>query len=107
MSERSKPDSLVSTLIAVGRFGLMLLGIIGISVEIFRDNGWLKQLLGKAFASPGTLLLIPLAIGALYLLDKAITNAAGTTSKKGDIPLYIMMAIGAFFLFRIITTGSF
>ena len=107
MSERSKPDSLVSTLVAVGRFGLMLLGIIGISVEIFRDNGWLKQLLGKAFASPGTLLLIPLAIGALYLLDKAITNAAGTTSKKGDIPLYIMMAIGAFFLFRIITTGSF
>lgn len=107
MSERSKPDSLISTLIAVGRFGLMLLGIIGISVEIFRDDGWLKQLLGKAFASPGALLLIPLAIGALYLLDKFITNAAGTTSKKGDIPLYIMMAIGAFFLFRIITTGSF
>lgn len=107
MSERSKPDSLISTLVAVGRFGLMLLGIIGISVEIFRDNGWLKQLLGKAFASPGTLLLIPLALGALYLLDKAITNAAGTTSKKGDIPLYFMMTIGAFFLFRIITTGSF
>jgi hypothetical protein len=105
--EDRKPDSLLSTLLAVSRFGLMLLGIIGISVEIFRDNGWLKQLIGKAFASPGTLLLIPLAIGALYLLDKAITNAAGTASKKGDIPLYIMMAIGAFFLFRLITTGSF
>lgn len=105
--EDRKPDSLLSTLLAVSRFGLMLLGIIGISVEIFRDNGWLKQLIGKAFASPGTLLLIPLAIGALYLLDKAITNAAGTASKKGDIPLYIMMAIGAFFLFRLVTTGSF
>ncbi len=107
MAEKSKPDSLVDTIFAVGRFGLMLLGIIGISVEIFRDNGWLKQLIGKAFASPGTLLIIPLAIGALYLLDKAITNAAGTASRKGDIPLYIMMAIGAFFLFRLITTGSF
>lgn len=107
MADSKHPDSLVDTLLAVGRFGLMLLGIIGISVEIFRDNGWLKQLIGKAFASPGTLLLIPLAIGALYLLDKAITNAAGTASKKGDIPLYIMMAIGAFFLFRLITTGSF
>lgn len=107
MNERSKPDSLITTLAAVGRFGLMLLGIIGISVEIFRDDGWLKQLIGKAFASPGTLLLIPLAIGALYVLDKVITNAAGTASKKGDIPLYIMMAIGAFFLFRLITTGSF
>jgi hypothetical protein len=107
MADQSKPDSLVDTLLAVGRFGLMLLGIIGISVEIFRDNGWLKQLIGKAFDSPGTLLLIPLTIGALYLLDKTITNAAGTASKKGDIPLYIMMAIGAFFLFRLITTGSF
>lgn len=107
MAERKQADSLLDTLLAVGRFGLMLIGIIGISVEIFRDNGWLKQLIGKAFASPGTLLLIPLAIGALYVLDKVITNAAGTASKKGDIPLYIMMAIGAFFLFRLITTGSF
>jgi len=105
--EESKPDSLLSTLAAIGRFGLMLLGIIGISVEIFRDNGWLKQLIGKAFASPGTLLLIPLAIGVLYLLNKVITDGAGKASKKGDIPLYIMMAIGAFFLYRIITTGSF
>jgi hypothetical protein len=107
MAEKGKPDSLVDTLLAVGQFGLMLLGIIGIAVEIFRDNGWLKQLIAKAFSSPGTLLLIPIAIGALILLDKAITNAAGTASKKGDIPLYIMMAIGAFFLFRLITTGSF
>ncbi|HYD34169.1 MAG TPA: hypothetical protein VEA39_06310 [Methylophilaceae bacterium] len=105
--EDSKPDTLLSTLAAVGRFGLMLLGIIGISVEIFRDNGWLKQLIGKAFASPGTLLFIPLAIGALFLLDKVITDAAGKASKKGDIPLYIMMAIGAFFLYRLVTTGAF
>lgn len=105
--EDSKPDSLLSTLAAVSRFGLMLLGIIGISVEIFRDNGWLKQLIGKAFTSPGTLLLIPLAIGALYLLNKVITDAAGAGSKKGDIPLYLMMAIGGFFLYRIVTTGSF
>jgi hypothetical protein len=104
--DRSKPDTLVETLLAVGRFGLMMLGIIGISVEIFRDDGWLSQLLDKAFASPGTLLLIPLVLGVLYLLDKAITNAAGTASRKGDIPLYMMMTVGVFFLYRLITTGS-
>lgn len=107
MDDQKQPDTLLATLLAVGRFGLMLLGIIGISVEIFRDNGWLKQLIGKAFASPSTLLLIPLVLGALYLLDKAITNAAGTASRKGDIPLYMMMTIGVFFLYRLITTGSF
>jgi len=107
MTDRNKPDSLLDTIFAVSRFGLMLIGIIGISVELFRDNGWLKQLIGKAFSSPSALLLIPLVIGALYVLDKIISNAAGTASKKGDIPLYIMMAIGAFFLFRLVTTGSF
>ena len=107
MADRNKPDSLLDTIFAVSRFGLMLIGIIGISVELFRDNGWLKQLIGKAFSSPGMLLIIPLVIGAFFVLDKVITNAAGTASKKGDIPLYIMMAIGAFFLFRLITTGSF
>jgi O-antigen/teichoic acid export membrane protein len=107
MEDRNKPDSLLNTLVAVGRFGLMLIGIIGISVEMFRDDGWLKQLIGKAFSSPSALLLIPLVIGVLYVLDKIISNAAGKPSSKGDIPLYIMMAIGAFFLFRFITTGSF
>lgn len=107
MNDRSKPDSLVSTLISAGRFGLMILGLIGISVEIFRDDGWLKQLLGKAFASPGTLLLIPIGIGILYFIDKAISTNTGKPSSKGDIPLYFMMAVGAFFLFRLVTTGSF
>ncbi|HYD33647.1 MAG TPA: hypothetical protein VEA39_03670 [Methylophilaceae bacterium] len=107
MQDLSKPDSLISTLLAVGRFSLMMLGIIGIAVEIFRDDGWLSGLLDKAFASPGTLLIIPLVLGGLYLLDKTITNAAGTASRKGDIPLYMMMTIGVFFLYRLITTGSF
>ncbi|HYD33496.1 MAG TPA: hypothetical protein VEA39_02910 [Methylophilaceae bacterium] len=107
MADRKQADSLLDTIFAVGRFGLMLIGLIGISVEIFRDNGWLKQLIGKAFSSPSALLIIPLVIGALYVLDKVISNAAGTASKKGDIPLYIMMAIGAFFLFRLVTTGWF
>jgi hypothetical protein len=35
-------------------------------------------------------------------------NAApdGKASKRGDIPMYAMMAVGAFFLFRLFTTGS-
>ncbi|HEU4709158.1 MAG TPA: hypothetical protein VFS17_07595 [Methylophilaceae bacterium] len=109
MADRSKnkPDSLLNTLIAVGRFGLMFIGLIGIAVQIFQDNGWLKQLIAKAFASPSALLIIPVVIGVFYVLDKIISNAAGTPSHKGDIPLYIMMAIGAFFLYRLITVGSF
>jgi hypothetical protein len=106
-SNSSKPDSLLATLAAVGRFGLMIIGLIGLSVEIFRDNGWLHQLLGKLFSSSLSLAAIPIAILVIYLVNRWLSASDGKASVKGDLPLYFMMAIGAFFLFNLITTGSF
>jgi hypothetical protein len=43
----------------------------------------------------------------LWLLNRMMSsNKKGETNKSGDLPMYIMMAIGAFYLFRLITTGS-
>ena len=107
MSEQKKSDNLLSTLAAVGRIGLMLVGLVGIAVEIFRDDGLLKQLLGKVFNSSMGIVYVLLGIAALYLLNRWMATADGKASSgKGDLPLYIMMAIGAFFLYRLITTGS-
>ena len=107
MSEQKKSDNLLSTLAAVGRISLMLVGLVGIAVEIFRDDGLLKQLLGKVFNSSMGIVYVLLGIAALYLLNRWMATADGKASSgKGDLPLYIMMAIGAFFLYRLITTGS-
>ena len=107
MDKESKPDNLLSTLAAVGRIGLMLIGVVGIAVEMFRDNGWLKQLLNKMFASTMGLASIPIAIAVLYFLNRWMSTSDGKANGgKGNLPLYIMMAIGAFFLYRLITTGS-
>jgi hypothetical protein len=108
MGKQNKLDNLLSTIAAVGRIGLMLIGLVGIAVEIFRDNGLLKQLLSKMFASSLGMASIPIAIAVLYFLNRWISTSDGkANSGKGDLPLYIMMAIGAFFLYRLITTGSF
>lgn len=107
MDKQTKLDNLLSTIAAVGRIGLMLIGLVGIAVEIFRDNGLLKQLLSKMFASSLGMASIPVAIAALYFLNRWMSASDGkASSAKGDLPLYIMMAIGAFFLYRLITTGS-
>lgn len=107
-SSSNKPDSLLATLAAAGRIGLVIIGLIGLSVEIFRDNGWLKQLLGKLFSSSLGLAAIPIAIIVIYFVNRWLSSASdGKASAKGDLPLYLMMAIGAFFLFNLITTGSF
>lgn len=107
MAENNKPDTLLNTLAAVGRIGLMLIGLVGIAVEIFRENGLLKQALGKIFESSMGIVYVLLAVAVLYMLNKWMATADGKASSgKGDLPLYIMMAIGAYFLFRLITTGS-
>ncbi len=40
----------------------MLIGIIGIAMEVFRDDGWLKALLAKIFQSSTNMLAIPVII---------------------------------------------
>lgn len=107
MAKEKKADSLVDTLFAVGRLSLMLLGIIGIAVEIFRENGLLKQGIRSLFYSPSGLLAIPVALVALYFFARWLNfSPDGKATKRGDLPMYIMMGIGAFFLYRLITTGS-
>lgn len=104
----NQPESLLATLLAFLRISLMLIGIIGIAVHLFSDEGWLSRLAGWLFSSTWTMLSIPLIILGLYLANRWLTTPKrGELSKRGDIPLYIMMAIGLFFLFRLADTGSF
>lgn len=101
-------ESKFSVFIAVVRMGLMVAGIIGIAFEMFRENGWLSNLLGKLFESTTSMMMIPVIIFALWLLNRWIsTPNKSETKKSGDIPMYIMMAVGAYYLFRFFTTGSF
>ncbi len=102
-----KPESLLGNLAAIGKMLLMIVGIIGIALEFFKSDGMLSTILSKLFQSTTSMLLIPVIIFVLWLLNRMMSsNKKGETNKSGDLPMYIMMAIGAFYLFRLITTGS-
>lgn len=102
-----KPESLLGNLAAIGKMLLMIVGIIGIALEFFKSDGVLSTILSKLFQSTTTMLFIPVIIFVLWLLNRIMSsNKKGETNKSGDLPMYIMMAIGAFYLFRLITTGS-
>jgi hypothetical protein len=107
MPREKKSDNLIATLLAIIRVGLLLIGILGLTLSIFRDDGWLSQFLGKIFSSSMGLASIPLIILAVYLINRWITPPTGKASSRGDLPLYIVMAIGAYYLFRLMTTGGF
>lgn len=102
-----KAESKFSVLIAILRMGLMLTGIIGIALEMFRENGWLSKMLGKLFESTTTMMFIPLIIFIIWLVNRWISSPnKSATKKSGDVPMYIMMGVGAYYLFRLYSTGS-
>jgi membrane protein insertase Oxa1/YidC/SpoIIIJ len=101
-------ESKFSTIRSIIFFGLIILGIIGISMEFFREDGILKTLLSQLFESTTSMLLIPVIAGVIWWFNRWTTNPnKNETKKAGNVPMYIMMAIGVFFLVRIIMTGGF
>ena len=101
------PNSLMSNILAFVRMGLMLLGLVGIAFELFSDESWLKSLLSKLFSSTTNMMLIPLIIVGLWLVGRIINGMGEEGSNKGgDLPLYIMMGFGLFYLFKLATTGG-
>ena len=102
-----KPDTLIQTLASVGRVILMLIGIVGIAVGLFQDDGWLKQSLNKMADSSLGLGWIAVIIVLLFILSRWMNSPSGKANARGNLPMYLMMLIGAFFLFRLVTTGSF
>lgn len=102
------PESLLSSILAVLRMGLMLVGIFGITFELFRKNGWLSTLLGGIIDSTASMLLIVVALLGLWLLNRLLSTPNKSETKRvGDIPMYAMMAVGAFYIYRLFTSGGF
>jgi ABC-type phosphate transport system permease subunit len=108
MQKNIKADSLLETILATIRLGLCLIGIIGLSVETFRDDGWLKRALSSLINSESVLIAIPLIFIGLFLINRLLSAPTSEkTTWVGDLPLYLMMGIGVFFLFKLVTTGGF
>lgn len=102
-----KPDTLIQTLLSVGSMLLMLLGIGGIAMELFKEDGWLKKVFGWLFDSTTHMMFIPVIMLVLWLLNRWFSAPAkNETKKSGNLPMFLMMAAGAYYLFRLVTTGG-
>lgn len=102
-----KPTSPLHMVKSVISLGLVLLGLGGLGHDLFKENGLLKSLFNLIFDSSTGLILIPIIVAAFWFFNRWTSSPnKDQRSKAGDIPLYIMMAIGAFYLFKLLTTGS-
>lgn len=81
-------------------FTLVLIGITGLSLECFKDNGWVERIFDVVWEAEvrSPLLITPILGGALLLIS--IFLRGGLETGKGHIPsdllLYGIMAYGAY-----------
>lgn len=102
-----KPESKRSVFISIVQMALMLIGIAGIAMELFRDNGILQLALQKIFQSTTSMLSIPVIIFVFWFINRLTTSPnKSEMAKGGDLPMYIMMAIGVYYVYRLVSTGS-
>ncbi len=103
-----KAESFISVLFAIVRMGLTLVGIVGITFQIFGAKGWLSKLFGEVFKSTTSLILSAVALLVLWFLNRWLSSPSKADSRSlGDIPMYVMMTVGVYYVYRLYSTGSF
>lgn len=85
-------------------FVLMMTGIAGLSVEIFREGGWGGQVLGATWSATisNPMVLVPALIvgGGLAVLAFSGRLTVGKGHPFSDAMVYVLMALGVYFIYR-------
>lgn len=109
-NKNMRTDSLLSVILSGGQLVLVVIGLIGISYEFFRDKGWLKQSLSTLMNTSNSTLMMVLPVGLLvFLVGKSWMSSQGERESSNviaDIMLYFMMLVGAWVIFNFVTAGG-
>lgn len=95
-----QPESNLSVLIALMRMGLLLAGIVGISLDLFSKDSGLKSLLSKLFDGSNMILIPVIIVGLLYVNYLISSPSKSSKKRTGDLPMYAMMGFGVFYVFK-------
>jgi hypothetical protein len=101
-----KPDSILTTLLAGLQAGLVLVGIVGISVKLFdEEKGLVRQWFDYAISAKLSNLVVIgiLIVAGYYLFNWWVKGSDQKHGAIGNILMYGMMAVGAYVLFQFLS----
>lgn len=97
----------IQTLFHLLLFSLLLLGFGGLIYKALRSGGWIESILGSFWAQHPAMAIVALlgAVGVAAMAKRYFDN--GTMfGKRGDILVYGCLALGLFFAFKLVVTGT-
>lgn len=110
LRKEMRPDSLLDVLLSAGQLALVAVGLIGIAVQFFRDKGWLKQWLSALMDTSMSTVVVAVPVIVIgYLVGQAWLGRHSERESSNliaDVMLYVMMLVGAWVIFRFVTTGD-
>src|SRR5258708_388693 len=88
-------------------FSLLLLGFGGLLYKALPSGGWIQSLLESFWAQhPATAVVALLAAVGVAAGAKRYFDNISTTGKRGDFLVYGCLALGLFFAFKLVVTGT-
>ena len=97
----------IQTLFHLLLFSLLLLGLGGLIYKALRSGGWIESILGSFWAQhPAMAIVAMLAAVGIAVCAKRYFDNATMFGKRGDVLVYGCLALGLFFAFKLVVTGT-
>lgn len=101
-----RPDSAWQTLQALLTVALLICGLIGIAVHLFGSDTTPFDWWTWITASPLNIALTILAVVAVIAFHRYNSHISNQQRRNAsNLPVYIMMLAGLYFIYRLLTTG--
>jgi hypothetical protein len=93
--------------VALAVVGFAMLGVGGLVYKALSPDGWVSIALTSLWdKSPGLLWLAAFSLAALTLVVKHHYDRDPRLTSRGNLLAYAFVALGLFFFFRLLITGS-
>lgn len=97
----------VQTLFHLLLFSLLVLGFGGLLYKALRSGGWVEGVLGSIWEQhPAAAIVTLLAALAGATWGTRLFDRLPMFGKRGDMLVYCCLALGLFFAFKLVVTGS-
>jgi Kef-type K+ transport system membrane component KefB len=101
-----RPDSGWKILQALLTLALVICGLLGIAVHLFSNESGPADWLQWLMASPMNIVIAVATLLALFVFHRYISHLTNQQRRSAsDFPVYVMMLLGAYFLYQLLTTG--
>ncbi len=107
-TRRDAPNNVLADVGSIAVLVLILIGLVGLAYRALRPGGWLGSTLDYFWEkSPGLVWLIAFATVIALAVGKRAFFPTRQRQAQSDLFLYVGLALGVFFLFKLLVTGSF